>query len=522
MTKKAEGTAQTHATEVRQYLQQYLPDLQGGPTPGVPTEHPESGSIPTNRAEWLKFMHPGERRWRYKRIAGLLGFEFEWPVLWDEARSAFREYGSSVQENIPGTQAIVGRCAVLTRTSKMGCYSWNMPAGPMSRGGTCPGSTMGYRLWEEKPGKDSAGKVLAQASMAQVKKAIEAAKKRNEDLRSAVPGTVEQARMRFICNGCYALKGAYGNPSIILVMEWRKRWRDWALEQGEFVDVMVEAIRMAREKSKKFKPETPEELAVRTHPNFFRIHDSGDFDSEPYLEAWLEICRKLPYVHFWAPTRVWADAGEPGRKAMSAVLEKHAKHIPSNLAIRPSGLFFDGPYPEFKTLAGGATSTEVLVKTERAGLRVSIPAVADDAWGCPAYLPSAIGGGALPKRPGKKGDDDEVARLANPVVQRLGMFPQLDEASGLPPDAVFYDALVDKQGRFIIDPHTGQPVTATKDHMEEYSTTRTAKSQAFQTSGACSLARDHHGAAECRVCWGVSEDRPDAKAKRLPIVYGKH
>jgi hypothetical protein len=40
---------------------------------------------------------------------------------------------------------------------------------------------------------------------------------------------------------------------------------------------------------------------------FFRIHDSGDFGlGFPYMDAWAKAFRMLPYVQFWAPTRMWA------------------------------------------------------------------------------------------------------------------------------------------------------------------------------------------------------------------------
>lgn len=531
MSAAAENTAQTHAMGVREYLQRHLPKLRGDVTKGVPKRHPENGPLPTKKDAWLTNDHGGE--WRYTIVGGLLAFEFIRPITWGQTREAFRAYGSKeMSHKYADSRAIVGKCAVLTRTSKMGCYSWNMPAGPMSKGGTCPGSTLAYRLWKKKPDKKGAGgEVLVEADEDQVAKAIREMRAHNKQLREAVPGSVAEARQRFICNGCYALKGAYGNPSVITVMEWRKQWRDWALRTGEFADVMVEAIRLARERSKDIKPQTPEEISVMTHPNYFRIHDSGDMDSEEYLLAWFDVCRKLPYVNFWAPTRVWADAGEPGRDAMMDVLKKYAKHLPPNLAMRPSGLFFDGGYPVISYLSAGATSTLIEVHPARGGLKVSIPAVADDAWGCPAYMPTVIGGGALPSKKGKKKAEDTLAseetlgeddRLENPVRQTYSMFPKLDDAARLNPEAVFYAALVDADGNWVIDPHTGQPVKATKKNMLIYGTTKTEMSQAFQTSGCCTLARDHKGARECRVCWNVSSDKRDRQAKSLPIVYGKH
>jgi hypothetical protein len=36
---------------------------------------------------------------------------------------------------------------------------------------------------------------------------------------------------------------------------------------------------------------------------WIRIHDSGDFFSDPYLQAWLDICRARPDTNFYAYTK---------------------------------------------------------------------------------------------------------------------------------------------------------------------------------------------------------------------------
>ena len=38
----------------------------------------------------------------------------------------------------------------------------------------------------------------------------------------------------------------------------------------------------------------------------FRIHVGGDFHSEAYVRAWLEICRAFPQTRFWTYTRSWS------------------------------------------------------------------------------------------------------------------------------------------------------------------------------------------------------------------------
>ncbi|GGU43031.1 hypothetical protein GCM10010178_39630 [Lentzea flava] len=43
--------------------------------------------------------------------------------------------------------------------------------------------------------------------------------------------------------------------------------------------------------------------AAKFHGAWVRIHDSGDFFSDPYLLAWLRICHARPGVNFYAYTK---------------------------------------------------------------------------------------------------------------------------------------------------------------------------------------------------------------------------
>ena len=72
-------------------------------------------------------------------------------------------------------------------------------------------------------------------------------------------------------------------------------WTTMSIENGTFVDQMVWAINRLKIR------ETQEALALKnTSTDFFRIHDSGDFWTIPYYEAWCAICEALPAMSFWA------------------------------------------------------------------------------------------------------------------------------------------------------------------------------------------------------------------------------
>lgn len=84
-----------------------------------------------------------------------------------------------------------------------------------------------------------------------------------------------------LCSGkCYARKAELAYPT---VLPSRKRNLASSREPG-FVSAMVALI-------------------TAKAPRFFRVHESGDFYSQAYLERWFAICRACPTVRFLAFTK---------------------------------------------------------------------------------------------------------------------------------------------------------------------------------------------------------------------------
>ena len=81
--------------------------------------------------------------------------------------------------------------------------------------------------------------------------------------------------------GCYALAGAYRFSNVAQAFERRLA----VTQSNEFIDLMLKEIDANR--------------AER-----IRIHDSGDFYSEEYLQRWLTIMRARPNVEFYAYTKM--------------------------------------------------------------------------------------------------------------------------------------------------------------------------------------------------------------------------
>jgi len=287
-------------------------------------------------------------------------------------REAWERYGRQLPPSTAqGTQH--GRTfGLLSKTSKMGCYSFNLPAAPSSLYGTCPASALGLYLVRPEEQLAARRGLIAQVAPTSI---------RERD---------------FLCGGCYAMKGAYGNPSQLLKQSIIYAVTVDLLKTGDFVSVMVEAIQSARRKSDRQLRRAPVDKRYTVpHPDYFRIHDSGDFFTPEYWRAWREIMQALPDVHFWAPTRMWALKG-----GACGTMRSQAP-IPDNLALRPSALHFGDPAPS------GPLGTPAQGPEGR-GVAVEIPGMAagsgsakkneipDGVFPCPAYKLQSEGGGADP------------------------------------------------------------------------------------------------------------------------------
>jgi len=192
--------------------------------------------------------------------------------------------------------------ALIGEAQKMGCPTWDLPAGAVAFGGACPGADAG---------------------------------------QSTVPEDKRRARLRVIqqpvrleetiCETCYATGGNYASPHVqggeIIRYYWCRQ-----VDPGTFVETLVRAIQAER-----FPAENLIDPLTGRPVLPFRVHSSGDFFSHEYARSWLEVARRVPEVRFWAPTRTWAAGGWP------AFWE--SADIPPNFTIRPSAYHTDDPSP---------------------------------------------------------------------------------------------------------------------------------------------------------------------------------
>jgi hypothetical protein len=131
-----------------------------------------------------------------------------------------------------------------------------------------------------------------------------------------------------ICEGCYALKGAYawGNTQAAL----ERRWEAYNTSPAYFVANMTELLK-------------------RKGLTHFRWFDSGDLQSLEMLEAIVQIAENVPECSFWLPTKEIA--------IVRRWLEKTKQPFPPNLCVRLSAYKRDHMPPYSLTIGHLPVST---------------------------------------------------------------------------------------------------------------------------------------------------------------------
>lgn len=89
------------------------------------------------------------------------------------------------------------------------------------------------------------------------------------------------------CPGCYAMKAQVRFPTTVVPARYDKLI---ASRQPDFTSKIVAELSKTK---KKF--------------NFVRVHSSGEFYSQGYIEKWLDIAKQLPSVKFYAFTKRLKD-----------------------------------------------------------------------------------------------------------------------------------------------------------------------------------------------------------------------
>jgi hypothetical protein len=243
-------------------------------------------------------------------------------LTWGEVRELF---GGHLGGKKPHWMQVTDTDHFFPSNGKMIAPTWSIAPGPVQFGGSCVVSDAMFHTSEIEYPTDE-GK-----SVARIPKAHQAKRFK------ALGGFAKPDASKWICNDCYALKSRYVfTPKIVkwvALQIWMKRVEDFASAMIDMMRHNIEYLMKVTRRDDFVRSDMAD--TSWPHPNYFRVHDAGDFFSVPYFEAWCEIAAAMPQVKFWAATRTWAVPKLAD--AFSRV------KCPPNLVIRPSELYVDQP-----------------------------------------------------------------------------------------------------------------------------------------------------------------------------------
>ena len=85
-----------------------------------------------------------------------------------------------------------------------------------------------------------------------------------------------------VCKGCYAIREQKRYPMTLIAREGRYA----ASQDDDFAARIIHEIRYAKER-----------------PKYYRVHASGEFYSQEYIDKWVTIAKAFPDVTFYAYTK---------------------------------------------------------------------------------------------------------------------------------------------------------------------------------------------------------------------------
>jgi len=244
---------------------------------------------------------------------------------------------------------------------KMDCPVFDLPTGSAEVYGTCPGAREGQSISATRP-----------------------------TLSGAAPGVPEKLPVNLpatICQSCYAEAGNMAMADNQLRYLIRYVWTAGMVNQhyADFVDVMVRSLLAIPEEE--YGTDNPEGILP------VRLHGGGDFFSQRYASAWVDIANVLAEhpkghrIRIWAPTRTWAVAG------WTEFWQEELLRLKMlNFIVRPSAFHFSDPAPRAFLEGSGEGSTSMFVpREERAKelARTNFYAQGREKlffdWRCPVY-----------------------------------------------------------------------------------------------------------------------------------------
>lgn len=162
-------------------------------------------------------------------------------------------------------------------------------------------------------------------------------------------GTKLRAVRGSVCSGCYAMTDWYLTWRPLLEGH-RRRWQ--GIHHPRWVDAMAFLIERAYRKAS-------------AHDAVFRWHDSGDIQGVWHLRNIVEVCRRVPHVRFWIPTREYE------------IVAEYLEHdvFPINLCVRLSAHMIDAEPVFPPALAARLAELPVSTVSSVSTIKTGVPIV---------------------------------------------------------------------------------------------------------------------------------------------------
>lgn len=277
------------------------------------------------------------------------------------------------------------RFSLFSTNSKMACPTWDLPAGDLSLGGSCPGAVFaqstvprGQLQTVEDRSSPEYGNIIMNDSRTRERLAY-LVKEVKRDRTHLPADEQEGAALNLnttVCTRCYATGGKYGEAIVQFSEVARLALINAMLKKAETRERLISLIVDALELTKmSWNRNDVERHGIRP----VRVHSSGDFYKRDYALMWLEVARRLHQnalaakargddgykpVVLWAPTRThvlesWNVFWVQQRDLW--VSSKGADGLPPNFVIRPSAYSVGDPAPYIKRESPtGSKGTSVL------------------------------------------------------------------------------------------------------------------------------------------------------------------
>ncbi|MFA6118172.1 MAG: hypothetical protein WC729_29565 [Sphingomonas sp.] len=256
-------------------------------------------------------------------------------------------------------------------SGKMQCPTWDLTAGAPWVGGSCPAAAAGQSIvdaHERKTMLDKHGHLKAKDPDGRTIKFYEGDE--GGDGQWKTP----------ICQSCYASGGNYRELTAAIGNTVRYHWTKHLLQAdpGLWIDTVVASMKLLHY--------FPQENGIRPA----RIHSSGDFFSQAYAAAWVEVANRIykldPAVKMWAPTRSWAtqswktESQDAWHKLLDPKSLVSAGDDRPNLIVRCSA-YHTGDHAPGALHPSNAVGTTAIFRDDNAGEGK------DDRYdlGCPVY-----------------------------------------------------------------------------------------------------------------------------------------